>query len=174
MNQNFDKRDSAQSADRSSQSTATFSVPSSPDIPSSVIAPKASHLRAAAADAQPAAAPSSATARATCATSRWSEGTFGSVAAASQGSSEVQASSTYSGKSAEATNAQTATATVIDVHRPKKSDDKPQPKAPVDVTSAELVDLVRGVSSTDLQNVLSSGHSSRVARGKGQTGDHNQ
>ncbi|CAK7214512.1 hypothetical protein SCUCBS95973_002172 [Sporothrix curviconia] len=107
----------AHSAERSSQSTSTsssFPIFDSDDLSSTVVAPKASHLRAAAASSisPPGAASGPAAVTAAPTASRWSEGTFGAESA-HQSTSDEQASSTYSGKPAEATTAQTAVSTAV-------------------------------------------------------------
>ncbi|KIH86458.1 hypothetical protein SPBR_08669 [Sporothrix brasiliensis 5110] len=158
-------RDSAQSGDRSSQSTDTFSVPSSSGaIPSTVVAPKASHLRAEAAPTNTAAVSSTAAPT----VSRWSDGTFGSAAGGSDapsttsgGSGPAGSLSTYSGKSAQATTAQAATATVVDLgaarqpqHNAGSTNRTPYQAPKVD--SSQVVAEITNANPVYLKMVLSS------------------
>ena len=136
-------QDSAQSANHSSQS-----VPGPSDVPSAVVPPKSLHQQAAATKT-PAVAASDPAPLSTI--SRWSEGTFGS-ATASQSTSNKQGSSTYSGKSAEATIAQAAAPTLVDTSPPQQT------------TSADYVKLFQSMDPVSLQIVLSSGHNAKETR----------
>ncbi|OAA63338.1 hypothetical protein SPI_03501 [Niveomyces insectorum RCEF 264] len=173
MSQDTEKRGSAQSADSSGKSTATFSVPDSDIIVSSVVAPKRTHLTAPehkqspATTMQPAAAASVSTGQVV--TDRWSDGTFGvhNQAATEQSVSENNDSTSYSGKSAEATTAQAAVPKKVTVERVGKRDDTQQSQAGAEATSGDMVGMFAGVDSATLQVITSSAHQALENRGRG-------
>ncbi len=147
-----------------SGSSATFSVPDSTDIPSSIAPPPRAH-QTAGTGAQASTSGSQLQTAAVVAlvsdkgaTARWSAGTFG------QGDRSDARSSTYSGRSDEATTAQAGTAKAVTVVR--KTDEKPEPtrqpeKSPTDEQLASFLD---GVDSSYIRILKSTGDKSRLHR----------